>query len=85
MSEEENKSAYSCLILHAYLHHTELETFNSFKIEEVLENFILKATEKLRNVSNRRVLGMGRLKIVEIFSYLIRKPRKTIEEDSKTN
>lgn len=28
---------------------------------------------------------MGRLKIVEIFSFLIRKPRKTIEEDTKPN
>lgn len=85
MSEEENRSAYNCLILHAYLHHTEIETFNSFKLEEVLQTFITKASEKLRNIPNRRALGMGRLKIVEIFSFLIRKQPKTLEDENKTN
>ncbi len=44
MSEEESRSAYNCIILHAYLHFTEVETFNSFKLEEVLQNFITKAS-----------------------------------------
>lgn len=72
-------------MLHAYLHHTEIETVNSFKIEEVLETFIMKAAEKLRNIPNRRTLGMGRVKLIEIFSFLIRKQPKIIDEDSKQN
>jgi hypothetical protein len=78
MSEDENKSGYNCLILHAYLHHTEVETVNNFKLEEVLDSFILKATDKLRQIPERRTLGMGRVKIVEIFSFLVRKQKKNI-------
>ena len=85
MDEDENRSGYNNIVLHAYLHHTEIETFNSFKIEEVLESFITKASEKLRKIPNRRTLGMGRVKIVEIFSFLIRKQPKTLEEESKQN
>ena len=78
MSEDENKSGYNCLILHAYLHHTEVETVNNFKLEEVLDSFIIKATDKLRQIPERRTLGMGRVKIVEIFSFLVRKQKKNI-------
>lgn len=79
MDENENRSGYNCLVLHAYLHHTQIETVNSFQIEEVLESFITKAAAKLRDIPNRKTLGMGRVKIVEIFSFLIRKQRKTLE------
>lgn len=85
MSEDENRSGYNCMVLHSYLHHTEVETFNSFKLEEVLESFITKAADKLRNIPKRRTLGMGRVKIVEIFSFLIRKQPKTLEDDTKPN
>lgn len=78
MSEDENRSGYNCLVLYSYLHHTEIETFNSFKLEEVLESFITKAAEKLRDIPSRRTLGMGRVKIVEIFSFLIKKQPKTV-------
>jgi hypothetical protein len=43
MSEDENRSGYNCMVLHSYLHHTEIETVNSFKLEEVLQSFISKA------------------------------------------
>lgn len=36
MAEDENMSGYNCMVLYSYLHHTEIETFNSFKLEEVL-------------------------------------------------
>lgn len=85
MDENENRSGYNCLVLHAYLHHTQIETVNGFQIEEALESFINKAAAKLKNIPDRKTLGMGRVKIIEIFSFLIRKQQKTIEEDSKEN
>lgn len=73
MLEDDNSSGYNCLVLYSYLHHTDIKTFESFKLEQVLESFITKAAEKLRDIPNRRTLGMGRVKIVEIFSFLISK------------
>lgn len=55
-----------------------METVNNFKLEEVLDSFIIKATDKLRQIPDRRTLGMGRVKIVEIFSFLVRKQKKNI-------
>ena len=73
------------MVLHSYLHYTEIETFNSFKLETVLELFIKKAVERLRNTPHKRTLGMGRVKIVEIFCFLVKKQKNIIDSDEPEN
>lgn len=77
MSDEENTSVYNAPILLTYLTNVPLILPENDQLvgdlKTLLQSFLNKALEKLKvNRNSRKTLGFGRVKIVEIMSYVLK-------------